>query len=161
MTGVIAEKGREFVHAAEESEKSARAAEFWAALFQGVCDHIPLAIVVADPQQQIVYTNAATDRLFGYSGGELAGKHLNILIPERFQSAHNKGYSDVQETQDAIDVGFGRNLEGLRKPGKNGISRTIPITITLGIIPMKVDEFTLIFAAAVIQRTGRAASEDK
>lgn len=51
----------------------------------------PDAIVSADWEGRITYFNPAAERIFGYSSAEASGQPLTLLMPERFQSAHQKG----------------------------------------------------------------------
>lgn len=54
------------------------------------------AIVVNIETNVIVYSTSLADNLFGYMEGELQGKSINELIPERFHIHHNqhvKGYA--------------------------------------------------------------------
>lgn len=43
------------------------------------------AIVTADSDGKIIYVNAGTSLLFGYTGDELIGRDYSVLIPERFR----------------------------------------------------------------------------
>ncbi len=46
------------------------------------------AIVTINDEQRIVQFNAAAERVFGWPRGAVLGQRLDILIPERFRSAH-------------------------------------------------------------------------
>jgi PAS domain S-box-containing protein len=73
-------------------------AEFAALLEAG-----PDALVVTDGQGSVLQVNAQTEKLFGYDRGELIGKEVERLIPERYRSLR--------------PMGAGRELYGLRKDG--------------------------------------------
>lgn len=64
-----------------------------------VLDQLLDAVVVADDQNHIAYVNAATEELLGWPPGELVGKRLTALIPERLQEAHVAGYTRYQVTR--------------------------------------------------------------
>lgn len=46
------------------------------------------AIVTVTPALTISYANPSAEQLFGYGSGELVGKHLNDLLPERYRAGH-------------------------------------------------------------------------
>jgi PAS domain S-box-containing protein len=48
----------------------------------------PDALIVADSDDTIVYVNDHTETLFGYTSEELIGKQLEMLLLERFRTAH-------------------------------------------------------------------------
>ena len=64
-----------------------------------VLDQLLDAVVVADDQNQIAYVNAAAEELLGWPTGEIVGKRLTALIPERLQEAHVAGYTRYQVTR--------------------------------------------------------------
>lgn len=45
-------------------------------------------IVSADAEQNITFFNVKAEQMFGYRADEVLGKSLDILLPERFRSAH-------------------------------------------------------------------------
>jgi len=51
-------------------------------------DAAPDAMIIADACGKIIYANQHTEVLFGYFGGELIGKQIEMLLPERFRIAH-------------------------------------------------------------------------
>jgi protein-histidine pros-kinase len=49
---------------------------------------VPDAMILSDQKGRIVLANTNTERLFGcYSQGELVGKEVEILVPERESAA--------------------------------------------------------------------------
>jgi PAS domain S-box-containing protein len=48
------------------------------------------AIVTVDEKQQIVLFNPAAERMFGRGADDVVGHPLDILVPERFRSAHRE-----------------------------------------------------------------------
>ena len=52
----------------------------------------PDAIIFADPQGTIRAWNEAATRVFGFSKETALGAKLDILIPERFLDAHQRGF---------------------------------------------------------------------
>jgi CheY-like chemotaxis protein len=56
--------------------------------FNGFLEAAPDAVVIADRDGRIIRVNAQAERLFGYSRGELLGREVEMLIPERFRGRH-------------------------------------------------------------------------
>jgi len=70
----------ELAHAAQESSKQL------AAMVGSAMD----AIVTIDSERRVVVFNPAAQKMFGYSEDQIRGKPLDLLIPERFRSAHER-----------------------------------------------------------------------
>lgn len=51
-------------------------------------DAAPDAMIIADSGGTIIYANQHTAALFGYRTGELIGKQIEMLVPERFRLRH-------------------------------------------------------------------------
>ncbi|MCX6045761.1 MAG: PAS domain S-box protein, partial [Chloroflexi bacterium] len=77
----------------------------------------PIAIVIVDGMGQIVYVNTKLEELFGYARDDLLGKFIEVLIPERFHSAHFSHRARYMETPHVRVMGSGMDLAGRRKDG--------------------------------------------
>jgi PAS domain S-box-containing protein len=75
------------------------------------------AILTATSQGNILYSNAAAARVFGYSAGELSGQPLTLLMPERFHTGHKEGLKRFLATREARVIGRSVELAGRRKDG--------------------------------------------
>ena len=49
--------------------------------------HAAEGILVANDTGEIVRANPSSERLFGYKHGELIGKKIEVLIPNKFRKA--------------------------------------------------------------------------
>src|SRR5262249_16683843 len=58
------------------------------AKFAGILSIAADAIVTVDQTQRIVHFNRGAEEIFGYSSGEAIGRHLNVLMPQRFRESH-------------------------------------------------------------------------
>jgi PAS domain S-box-containing protein len=108
--------------------------------FRNLLESAPDAMVIVNQKGQIQLINAQTERLFGYSRGELIGKPVEILIPERFQGghvAHRDGYSQSPRPR---EMGAGAELYGRRKDGTE-----FPVEISLS--PIETEEGTFVSSA--------------
>jgi PAS domain S-box-containing protein len=90
--------------AAEESGIEAALAQ---ATIEQLFDLCPDAVLIADSGGLVRRANPRLEELFGYSNAELIGKPVEMLVPERFSSAHPR----------APQTGAAANLFGLRKDG--------------------------------------------
>ena len=61
------------------------------AMFRGILEAAPDAMVVADEGGRILLSNDQTALLFGYTQRELVGKAVETLLPERFRQSRG-GY---------------------------------------------------------------------
>jgi PAS domain S-box-containing protein len=76
------------------------------------------AIVIADREGKITYVNPGAERAFGYSPGDVQGKPLTVLMPERFHEAHRRGLQRYLTTGEARVIGRTVELAGRRKDGE-------------------------------------------
>ena len=74
-------------------------------------------VVSIDQNNNIVYFNAAAEKLWGYSADEVMGKNVRMLVPEMFQRDHDSYVNRHRETGEDRLVGSSRDLQLLRKDG--------------------------------------------
>src|SRR5579871_3665996 len=60
--------------------------------YSSVSSHLlqfsPDALLVVDTNGRIVYANPTAHQLFGYSGEQLIGQPLDLLVPDRYRLRH-------------------------------------------------------------------------
>lgn len=86
-------------------------------IFKILSEAISEGIVIVNENQEIVTSNDAAGKMFGYKTEELLGKSLNILIPREYRNHHPKQVDDFLQKTDPRQMGHGRDLYGLRKDG--------------------------------------------
>lgn len=85
------------------------------------------AILGVSADGRISLVNRRTEEMFGYTREELVGKDLELLLPERFRSAHITHRDGYFAEPRVRAMGTGMDLAGRRKDGTE-----FPIEIGLG-----------------------------
>ena len=109
-------------------------------LFRGLLDSAPDAMVIVDTNGIIQVVNAQTERLFGYSRAELRDLSVDLLLPERFRTAHVRHRVGYLSKPQARPMGADLELYGRRKDGTE-----FPVDISLS--PMEAESGLLVIAA--------------
>ncbi|MET0592279.1 MAG: histidine kinase dimerization/phosphoacceptor domain -containing protein [Polyangiaceae bacterium] len=120
---------RRVINAAQLEQERTRAE----AQFRALLESAPDAMVIADQEDKIVLVNAETERLFGYSRGELLGRSVRLLLTEHVPNPPSSGDS-------MRPSGAGIEVTALRKDGV-----TVPVEIRLS--PLFTEEGELVVRA--------------
>lgn len=110
------------------------------------------SMIKVDDHGKIVLTNASADVMFGYAKGELIGRPVEDLVPERFRRKHSVYRTSYLNSRERRSMGVGRELYGLRKDGTE-------FPIEIGLTPFEDAESRLV-VATIIDITERKARED-
>lgn len=86
-------------------------------IFRILSEAISEGIIIVNEKQEIVASNEAADKMFGYEPQELLGKHLNYLIPSNYHAAHSVNAREFMNNNTPRKMGHGRDLYGQRKNG--------------------------------------------
>lgn len=78
---------------------------------------LPLGVVVADGGGRIIETNPTLDAQFGYATGELIGKPLHDLLPERVRKVHVEHFDSYRAHPQKRLMGEGRDLTARHRTG--------------------------------------------
>ena len=83
-------------------------------------------IILTNMKGEIVLVNPAAELMFEYTGEELIGKSIDLLIPDRFRSRHENHRKEFyQDPQNRI-MGQGRDLYARKKNGND-----FPVEVSL------------------------------
>jgi two-component system, cell cycle sensor histidine kinase and response regulator CckA len=107
----------------------------------------PLGIVVIDAAGQIVRTNGRLEQMFGYQRGELIGRFLDILLPERLRAIHGRHRDTFFADPHVRPMGLGLDLVGRHKSG-----REFPVEISLSYLKVSDQMLALGFVSDITPR---------
>ena len=117
------------------------------ALFENLFESSPDSIVEANREGLIVRVNAQVESMFGYTRAELIGQPVNILVPERFRTAHITHQQSYHAAPHTRPMGAGLELYGRRKD-----SSEFPIDIMLSTLQAEGESLALAVVRDVTQR---------
>jgi diguanylate cyclase (GGDEF)-like protein/PAS domain S-box-containing protein len=100
--------------ALEGSEEALREGE---EKFRNIAQTAVDAIILADSNGDIIFSNASAQKIFGFSEEEIMGRPLTILMPEQYRHGHQKGMERVRSTGESKYFGRITEMQGLRKDG--------------------------------------------
>ena len=85
--------------------------------FRAVSENANDAVVSADQHGRIIYWNKSAERMFGYSGQEIVGQPITVLMPERFQAKHQHAMAGYLSTGQTHVIGKTIEMVGRMKDG--------------------------------------------
>ena len=121
--------------------------------FRGLLDSAAGAMLIIDRSGRIVLTNAHTETLFGYPCGEVVGRDIEVLIPERYPRRHPQHPKEFFREPTVRPAGAGLGLWGRRKDGEE-----FPVEVSLSPLESKQG---VVAIAAVSDVTERKQAEEK
>lgn len=107
---------------------------------RSLLDSAPDGFIVADAAGRVVWANQTAHTLFGYADGELAGRGIEELVPERLRRGHVAHRADYQAASRVRPMGLGLNLLGRKKDASE-----FPLEISLS--PLQTPSGFLVTAA--------------
>lgn len=110
------------------------------------------AMIMVDARGKIAMVNTQAEQLFGYARGDLLGKPVDMLVPERLRAGHPVLRDAFLGRPTARPMGGGRDLFGLRKDGSE-------VPIEIGLNPLTTPEGQFVIAA-IIDITERRRVEE-
>ncbi len=98
--------------------------------FKAILDTATDAIISIDENQRIILFNNAAQKIFGYTGNEVIGKTLDIIIPQN--SVPYQVYLDrIMENQEPGTAGKNITLNAMRKNGE-----VFPAALSISVLNM-------------------------
>jgi two-component system, LuxR family, sensor kinase FixL len=110
--------------------------------FKEVIESVPSGLIMVNTDGNIVLFNRQAEQIFGYLRGEVIGRPMEVLLPERFRSAHVGMRQGFMKNASPRQMGTGRDLFALRKDGSE-------FAVEVGLNPVDTPEGTMVLAAVV------------
>ncbi len=95
-----------------------------------IVESVPSGIVMTDDTGKIIFVNSLVNATLGYGDGELLGKSIEILVPERYRRAHPVFRDTFMMSPISRPMGKGRDLFALKKDGSE-------LPVEIGLNPVK------------------------
>jgi len=124
------------------------------AMYEGLFEFAPDAIVVVNREGRIVQVNKRTETLFGYTREELLSSDPDVLLPERFREKHREHRKSYMSEPRIRPMGTGLELYGRRKNGSE-----FPVDISLGVLQPDQTAQDIVILAVVRDITERKEAE--
>ena len=115
--------------------------------FRLVVESAPSGMVMIDREGRIDLVNAQAEEMFGYDRGELLGRPVELLVPDRFRGEHAAYRAGFFANPTARAMGVGREVYGRRRDGSE-----FPVEIGLTPIEMAEGLFVLSAIADISER---------
>jgi PAS domain S-box-containing protein len=116
-----------------EQKKAEEAQKTSLALFEGLFEASPDAILLVLSDGMIQRANHQVEAVFGYARDELVGQPIERLIPARFRDIHVQHRSEYNQNLHSRPMGIGLSLFGLNKD-----RHEFPVDVTLS--PLSVNQ---------------------
>jgi PAS domain S-box-containing protein len=125
-------------------------------IFSALLQSLAEGVVFCDSSGTIVFINNRAEELFGYDEGELLGRPLSALLPERHVERHEQHLASFFAHPRLRPMGQGLDLIGRRKDGSE-----IPVEISLSSLDTAAGRLAVAFITDISWRkaTERALQE--
>ncbi|MBL7917209.1 MAG: PAS domain-containing sensor histidine kinase [Bacteroidia bacterium] len=110
-------------------------------------EHATEGIIIANRQGVIIKANPSSERLFGYNLGELEGKKVEEIVPDKYKGNHEKHRESFHANPHARSMGKGIDLFAKRKDGTE-----FPAEISLSYYTKGNDQFVIAFIIDISER---------
>ncbi len=104
-------------------------------------------LIIASNRGEIIMINPMAERQFGYENGELKGKKIEILIPDRLSERHVKHREKYGQHPYPRPMGKGILLHGKRKDGSE-----FPVEISLSNFSAGNQDYVIAFIIDISER---------
>jgi PAS domain S-box-containing protein len=108
--------------------------------FRLVVESAPCGMVMIDHEGKIVLVNAPAVEMFGYDRGVLLGQSIDLLVPDRYRSAHPSHRAGFFSNPTSRAMGAGRELYGRRRDGSE-------FPVEIGLTPIEMAEGLFVLSA--------------
>jgi len=110
-------------------------------------------ILIINSKGEITKINPSAEKLFGYNSGELIGKKIEQLVPQKYRGSHTHHRDSYNKNPHPRSMGKGMTLFGVRKDGSE-----FPVEISLSNYTYNDELYVIAF---IIDITIRKQAEEK
>ncbi len=121
--------------------------------YEKLLDSAPDAMVFVNIDSKIVQANAQFEKLFGYDHGDIIGRELDELIPERFRERHHAYVAGFFNRPAVRNMGSDIEIYARKKNGEE-----FPADISLSLLNTDVE---VLVSAAIRDITKRRQAEEQ
>lgn len=140
VSAAVTAGGEWFQRASERAERRE-------AHLRSILETVPDAMVVIDEAGHIRDFSPTAERLFGWSGGEVRGRNVSMLMPSPYREAHDAYLARYYRTGERRIIGVGRVVVGERKDGS-----TFPMELAVGEVRIAEGRFFTGFVRDLTER---------
>lgn len=115
--------------------------------FHALFNYASIGILITNASGEIQMANRYIDQQFGYAPGELIGRKVEALIPQRYAVRHEKHRTGFSNNPHSRPMGLGMELWGMKKDGTE-----FPVEVSLGHYKIDDESFALAFINDITQR---------
>ena len=115
--------------------------------FRALLDSASQGVVAIDESGRMVLVNAKTEEMFGYTRDELLLQPLDVLLPERYRTAHGGHLRDYFARPHTRAMGLGMDLSGRAKDGKE-----FPLEVSLSCIEQGESRLAMALITDITER---------
>ena len=115
--------------------------------FRALLDSASQGIVAVDESSRIVLVNGTTEEMFEYSRTELLGQPLEVLLPERYRTAHDEHLRRYFGRPHTRVMGLGIDLYGRSRNG-----REFPIEVSLSYVEQGGSRLAMALVTDITER---------
>ncbi|HEX7662987.1 MAG TPA: PAS domain S-box protein, partial [Polyangiaceae bacterium] len=121
------------------------------AMFRGLLEAAPDAMIIVEREGRVVLVNAQAERLFGYARTELVGQSIDVLVPDAVRESHPVRRNSYFGDPKVRGMGNGLDLLARKKDGTE-----FPVEISLS--PLETKDGMLV-SSAIRDTTERRHAE--
>lgn len=122
--------------------------------FEALFNNAAIGIITVDAQGNMMLLNQFALKQFGYEEGELNGKKIEVLIPQRYKErhvAHRQNYHSG--TPHSRPMGSGMDLYAIKKDGTE-----FPVEVSLSVYNTDEGQYAIAFVSDIsIRKASEAA----
>lgn len=115
--------------------------------FEALFHHAAMGIIVTNREGIITAVNMLGLNMFGYEMGELLYQSINLLIPDRYRSAHDRHHEIYFQHPSSRAMGKGRELFAVNKSGIE-----FPVEISLASFQKDGQPYTVAYVVDISER---------